>query len=368
MPTDRPNRLELIECARGLAAFSVVLFHANATSHLEGWRNYPWFTVFQYGVDFFFVLSGFIIYFAHGREFGKPARLLNYITKRAIRLLPTLWLVASLVFFLRFGASMPVDTEQFVRTLLPYPSLLSTSPTVVWTLRHEFIFYLVIALAIFSRPLGIATLALWAFASTVQLILMIFGSQIEGLPSFFLSSYSLDFMIGIVIAKLHESRIFKPTLAPFLLGLFLLVVALWLDLGLDFHRSGPTDYVTSEAGWFTLALGISFGIILHGLLVLEGRTKAPRLLVGLGASTYALYLIHTPVNGVLVLLMKRTGWASYLDQGLGAVLLVFFGTLAGLALHHLFERPTGRWLRRHLTTLTHGPKQIEHSPSGNLST
>lgn len=359
MPNNKQNRLELIECARGLAAFSVVIFHANATSHLEGWRNFPWFTVFQYGVDFFFVLSGFIIYFAHGRDFGNPARLRNYVSKRAIRLLPTLWLVTSMVFVLRMAASMPVENDQFIRSLLPYPSLLSTNPPVVWTLRHEFIFYVVIALAIYSRRLGIATLTLWAFASVVQLILMIFGRQVEGLPSFFLSSYSLDFMIGIGIAKLHESRSFKASFAPFLSGLLLLVVALWLDLGLDFHRSGPTDYVTSDAGWFTLALGISFGIILHGLLILEGRIRAPRFLVGLGASTYALYLIHTPVNGVLVLLMKRTGSASYLDQGLGAILLVFFGTLAGLALHQFFERPLGSWLRRQAVPPTVRPTGVQ---------
>ncbi|MGH8473629.1 MAG: acyltransferase family protein, partial [Gammaproteobacteria bacterium] len=126
-------RLELLECGRGLAAFAVVLFHANASSRIEGWRSYDWFTVFQYGVDFFFVLSGFIIYFAHSRDFGHPERLGSYAKKRAIRLLPTLWLVTTATYLLQLAFGMPADLDQFLRSAFPYPSLRPTDPAVVWT-------------------------------------------------------------------------------------------------------------------------------------------------------------------------------------------------------------------------------------------
>lgn len=340
------QRLELVECARGLAAFSVLLFHANATSQLEGWRNFPWFTVFQYGVDFFFVLSGYIIYFAHSGDLGRRETIRPYLRKRAIRLLPTLWLVTTGVFVLRLAADLPVDFAQFARSAVPYPSLLSTAPPVVWTLRHEFIFYAAFALAIFSRRLGLAFFAVWALACIAQLVLMLSGMQMRGLASFFLSSYSLDFMIGMGIARLHQSRIFKPSLLPLVVGFVILGASLFLDLGIGFHRVGPTDYVTTQAGWFTLALGISFGIILHGLVVLEGHVRAPSALVALGGATYALYLVHTPVNGLTLIALKHLGIADEFAGGAGAVLLIVLGTIAGLALHRGFERPVGKWLRR----------------------
>lgn len=340
------SRLQLVECARGMAAFSVMLFHANATSQMEGWRSFPWFTIFQYGVDFFFVLSGYIIFFAHRGDMGRPEAIRTYIAKRAIRLLPTLWLVTCSVFLLRLAGGLPVDMEQFVRSAFPYPSLLSTAPTVVWTLRHEFIFYGAFCLAILSINLGRLIFSLWALACIVQLGLMLAGHQIGGLASFFLSAYSLDFMIGMLIARLHETRTFKPSGTALFAGVATLGVALFLDLGIGFHRLGPTDYVTTQAGWFTLALGVSFGIILHGLVTLEGNLKAPPLLVTLGGATYALYLVHTPVNGLAVLVLKRFGIAEHLAGGAGAILLVILGTVAGLLLHRFFERPVGSWLRR----------------------
>lgn len=365
------KRLQLVECARGLAAFSVLLFHANATSQMEGWRSFPWFTIFQYGVDFFFVLSGYIIFFAHGDDLGRRERIRIYISKRAIRLLPTLWLVTSSVFLLRLGAGLPVDVEQFARSAIPYPSLLSTAPTVVWTLRHEFIFYAAFALAIFSIRFGYIIFACWALACIAQLVLMLFGLQITGLASFFLSAYSLDFMIGMLIARLHQTRSFKPSPIALVIGIATLGVALFLDLGIGFHRLGPTDYVTTQAGWFTLALGASFGIILHGLVTLEGHLKAWPSLVTLGGATYALYLVHTPVNGLTLLALEHLGIAHHLADGSGALLLVVLGTTAGLVLHRFFERPVGNWLRRQNGERSHalanGAKQTRHGSSGNLS-
>lgn len=358
------KRLELVECARGLAAFSVLLFHANATSQLEGWRDFPWFTVFQYGVDFFFVLSGYIIYFAHSGDLGRRETVRPYLRKRAIRLLPTLWLVTTAVFLLRLAADLPVDFAQYARSAIPYPSLLSTAPPVVWTLRHEFVFYAAFALAIISRRLGMVLFAVWALACIAQLVLMLSGAQLRGLASFFLSSYSLDFMIGMGIARLHQTRSFRPSLLPLVIGFLVLGAALFLDLGIGFHRLGPTDYVTTQAGWFTLALGISFGIILHGLVLLEGHVRAPSALVALGGATYALYLVHTPVNGLTLIALKHLGIADKLAGGLGAILLVVLGTIAGLLLHRAFEKPVGNWLRR---AGPGGPRDVSSSPQQNAT-
>ena len=346
MNAERGSRLQLVECARGLAAFSVVIFHANATSQLEGWVNFPWLTIFQYGVDFFFVLSGYIIFFAHRKDFGQRAALSNYLARRAVRLLPTLWLVIALILGLRLLTSMPVDLPQLVRSAFPYPSLLPTTPAVVWTLRHEFIFYAMVALLIYSQRLGMLLATVWIAACILQLGLMLFDRQITGVASFFVSSYSLDFFIGMFIGHLHRRHEFKVSWRPLLVGFGALAAALFLDLVFGFHRHGPTDYVTTQAGWFTLSLGLSFGLILHGLLVLEGRVKAPPSLVSLGGATYAIYLIHTPVNGAAVMALKRLGLEDRMAQGAGAALLVVLGTCAGIVLHHAFERPAGNWLRR----------------------
>lgn len=336
-------RLELLECGRGLAAFAVVLFHANATSRLEGWRSYDWFTVYQYGVDFFFVLSGFIIWHAHSRDFGRQERLRPYLSKRAIRLLPTLWLVTGLTFALQAALAMDVDFGQFLRSAVPYPSLLPTDPAVVWTLRHEFLFYAVIAIAIASHKAGMVAMAVWLAATLAQLAALAVDRGVTGIASFFVSSYSLDFFIGMGLAALHQRRRFEPRWWPLLLGLALMLLAFAWDVSNTSHRFGPSDYVSPQAAWFTLVLGGVFGLIVHGLVCLEGRLSAPRALVILGGATYSLYLVHAPLNGLAVRLLRdRT---EILSNGTGAILLVFLGTFAGIVLHELFEKPVGHWLR-----------------------
>lgn len=357
-PGPRP-RLDLLECGRGLAAFAVVLFHANATARLEGWRSYDWFTVFQYGVDFFFVLSGFIIYFAHSRDFGRGERLAPYLKKRAIRLLPTLWLVTGLTFGLQAMLGMPVDFAQFLRSAFPYPSLLPTDPAVIWTLRHEFLFYVVIGLTIASRRVGYAAMALWLLGTVAQLGALAIGRGATGLGSFFVSSYTLDFFFGMGIAALHARRSFAPKWWPLLLGFALMAIAFAWDANNSSHRFGPSDYVSPQAAWFTLVLGVIFALIVHGLVRLEGRLQAPRALVILGGATYSLYLIHAPLNGFLMRFLRSH--ADVLSSGAGAALLVAAGTAAGIALHHLFEKPVGHWLKDYFVTPTARPQTSSES-------
>ncbi|NBQ54213.1 MAG: acyltransferase, partial [Proteobacteria bacterium] len=50
----------------------------------------------RYGVDFFFVLSGFIILHAHMDDIGRPARLGRYLWRRAVRVYPIYWICLTL--------------------------------------------------------------------------------------------------------------------------------------------------------------------------------------------------------------------------------------------------------------------------------
>ena len=47
------------------------------------------------GVNFFFVPSGFIIFFAHAKDVGRPARIGTYLWRRFARVYPTYWVFIS---------------------------------------------------------------------------------------------------------------------------------------------------------------------------------------------------------------------------------------------------------------------------------
>src|SRR5689334_16306076 len=83
------NRIVTLEVGRGVAALLVALFHCTGM-----YQKYFGTTVFDYafhgghsGVEYFFVLSGFIIYYMHANDIGQPERFGNFAVKRAIRIL-----------------------------------------------------------------------------------------------------------------------------------------------------------------------------------------------------------------------------------------------------------------------------------------
>jgi peptidoglycan/LPS O-acetylase OafA/YrhL len=94
--------LRTLQAGRGVAAIAVLLYHLNlelvarfggaSVSGLEvGWA----------GVDFFFVLSGFIIWHVHAGDIGQDGRLGRYLWNRFTRLYPVYWAVLAVALALR---------------------------------------------------------------------------------------------------------------------------------------------------------------------------------------------------------------------------------------------------------------------------
>ena len=84
MPNAKPH-FEILDGLRGVAAIMVVWFHifeAYATSHLDQQINHGYLAV-----DFFFILSGFVIGYAYDDRW-KTMSTLQFLKRRVIRLQP----------------------------------------------------------------------------------------------------------------------------------------------------------------------------------------------------------------------------------------------------------------------------------------
>ena len=146
-------QLQALQAYRGLAALWVLLYHVNAVSIVR--LGQPWgdglFKEGLLGVDFFFVLSGFIIDHVHARDLTRAERGARYLLKRFYRIYPLLFLVMSaklLYAFVSAGAGIPeqkLDAEVILSSflLLPVAEAHGGKPLidVAWTLSHEFLFY-----------------------------------------------------------------------------------------------------------------------------------------------------------------------------------------------------------------------------------
>lgn len=177
------NRLEILQAGRGLAALTIVAVHANTFNPTS-----DYFLWGRFSVEFFFLLSGYVIYHVHARQSFKPQR---YIVDRLRRIfIPYLPVgIAAGVVYAQLGREV-----DWVATLTLLPGQTALIPA--WTLQHELAFYMLACLFfVLRRPLLGA--AIWAAAIGGRALIDVPLSPTE---TVFLSPINLCFVTGAFLA------------------------------------------------------------------------------------------------------------------------------------------------------------------------
>lgn len=132
----------------GGAALAVALFHL--TSPLQLPVSF-WFG--KYGVDIFFMLSGFVIF----QSLNSHDSFLDFLKSRFIRLFPIFWicvLASSLgIFLLHYGDKELSPTMVLANLTMIPKQFLGVSSYIegsYWTLEHELFFYIFAGLSCFK--------------------------------------------------------------------------------------------------------------------------------------------------------------------------------------------------------------------------
>ncbi|HLR29912.1 MAG TPA: acyltransferase [Paenalcaligenes sp.] len=316
---------------RGLAALLVVCFHyryyLNASFPVVDIGDIL-FSNGAYGVDLFFIISGFIICYSTERIERFPA--VSFAMKRFFRIYPLLFvsLILSILFFDIEGHSLPAS---FVPLHADYEAKGPTygfhlhSP--VWTLTYEIAFYMLFMGALMCSQ---RYRKLIASASIIGLFLglqyMVHGEigfsayqkadasvnkLVQPLVAIFSSPMVIEFALGIALYVVYRAL---PRLAPELrqrIAIPALIVAAVAAIGLYL----PTFYGHGPLNW-----GLPAFILLLALLVYEKQNGLPEIksLVFLGNISFSLYLMHM----IIIKLMRKHEIAQ---NSFG--LVVFFAAL-----------------------------------------
>lgn len=347
-----------LQACRAVAAILVVLFHLGGTFAQDRYFGFKAidgpFAWGDAGVEFFFVLSGFLIAMVHRKDIGRPQQLGGYLRKRALRIYPTYWLVCALVFLAALAApslqgALPHEAGVLVKAL----ALIPQDPAVVgglgapilfvaWSLQYEMMFYAVMAVFILSRSAGLVLVA-----GGVALGLGCrFGEACSDFPlNFVTSNLTLLFAMGVACAWLVRSRMRLPmpvATAAIAALAFVAYGAFEVSHGRD---ASPLDR--------RLVYGAIASVLLLALAQAEdaGRLKwmgRPWIAL-LGDSSYALYLLHIPIISLLCkLLMKFEPRSPILLTAMFAA--VALGCMASAVFFHTrIERPMLAWLRPRTT-------------------
>ena len=334
-------KLQSIEASRGIAALMVVAFHAERAMILPQYVGHlplGGLTSFMHtGVDFFFVLSGYIIFAVHRADIGRPAALGRYAMRRITRIMPPYWAATAIAVLLTWpGHGLPTQSSVIGSLLLvphgQYPIL-----GVAWTLEREMLFYLLFAAAILDRRLCAAVLAAW-------LGLSVAGVALGGWT---FDEYSGLFAFGIGAAAVPDAVVRRPlVLAAFGAAAFL-AAGVAEDAGL-----------LAPVGWLPrLVYGSASALLIIGLAAGEraGLIRVNRMLRQLGAASFAIYLVHNLVLPLGVRALAGAGLLSLLPDWLAMVVCCCGGIAAGLAFHH--------WVELRLTALVRRPAALVPAPA-----
>ncbi|ABA81560.1 acyltransferase family protein [Rhodobacter sphaeroides] len=326
-----PQRLEGLQACRMIAAIGVVLFHANnfvlPLRLYDGAMVWRGFGMGYAGVEFFFVLSGFIIAHIHAADFSRPERARRFLRKRFLRIYPPYWIVLSGLVLLYAAADGLVDEDRLAPSALLRDFLLLPAPQgpllpVAWTLKHEILFYMLFLLFIIAFEIGLGLFTIWMIGTLVQMV-----SPSSWYPMEFLfSPYNVLFVIGVLVAGCYRRLPAGGTWPLIIAGStgFLLV-------GLS-----EQYLVVWPLPLRCLAYGIVAAAVIAALA--RARTTAPAWCVFLGNASYAIYLIHLPAMNILAVPMAMLGLQVWMPPLATLFLLTAFAVVLGALFHQMVER------------------------------
>ena len=358
--TTKPH-YQILDGLRGVAAVLVVLFHlfeAHASGPAEQIINHGYLAV-----DFFFVLSGFVIGYAYDDRWGRMS-LKDFFRRRLIRLQPMVVMgmfIGAVFFFFGSEAMFPNIGQVSVwklmlifvigSTLLPVPVSMDirgwgemhplNGPA--WSLFFEYIANILYALVIrrFSRTL-------------VALLVMLAGGA--------LLHYAVTNPIGSLAGgwKLDAPQLrvgFTRLMYPFFMGLlmsrlnFRITVkyafewcSLLLLLALAFPRLGGTEHLWWNGLYEAFCVIVVFPLIVAcgagGQLTGSLFSKGCRFL---GDVSYPLYITHYPIiylywNWVTP---RQLAWTEVWPSTL---LVALFCVMMAYACLKLYDEPVRKWL------------------------
>ena len=344
------GQIRSIQILRGLAALLVVVAHIfeHPSATIAHWE----LVTGRFGVDIFFVISGFIIMSITP---DGPFRPYGFVVRRVLRVVPLYWLCTLLVFAIALLAPSlfkrtAVDVTYLLGSLffVPMPSPLDLTDwrpllKLGWTLQYEMFFYLVVALLFWvGSRLARAGIVTLLFGGLILLSLTVEPESSRF--AFYANASLMSFVVGVWLAVAHRAGLFgngetgRPRLLAAVAALALAATLVLYDrpqtVIMDFGQHVP----------LTVAAGL---IVATGLVAepwSEGRLLAFPLAVG--NWSYSLYLTHMFVVGAAWAVAGKLHVTSILGLTLVGVAALVGSLVVAALSHRLIEMPANALGRR----------------------
>ena len=361
---DTKPHYNILDGLRGIAALMVVCFHlfeAFATSHLDQRINHGYLAV-----DFFFILSGFVVGYAYDDRWKKMT-VAEFLKRRFIRLHPMVVMgavIGAVMFYFQGCSVWDVSTVSIsmllVATLLNALLIPAAPGSEIrglgemyplngpsWSLFFEYIGNILYAFFIRKLPTralsvlvllagcGLAAFAIWGPLGDICVGFAMDGVNMTGGSLRLLFAFSAGLLL---------SRVFKPI---HIKGAFwicsLAVVAL-----LSVPRIGGSEHLWMNGLYDTVCAVVFFPLLVY--LGASGKTTdkiTTRVCKFLGDISYPLYMVHYPFIYLYYAWVKNENLTF--EQSLpGAAALVAGSVILAYLCLKLYDEPVRRFLTKRL--------------------
>lgn len=313
------DRLKTLDGLRGIAALAVMIFHFTLRRFSFG----------HYGVQLFFIISGFVIFLT----ILKIDSVKLFTLKRIFRLFPAfiVCMTISTICINMFPqyTSDHIDTKRYLLNLTMIPEVIGSMPvdTSYWSLIPEIFFYVLMAftLLIKQQKNMIAICYIWAALIVINCIFKI-ESFFPAIKIFNIRHGQL-FIAGIVFYLLYNGKkgysLYILLIISFLISLFIY----------PFYY--PELYpLKSHIVIISLIYSIFFLFIYNKLSFFEHLRFEY-----IGKISYSLYLLHQTVGLILLNYLSAT---TSLNKNIIFIFTSFIIIISASAIYYLVELPAVR--------------------------
>ncbi len=321
-----PKALDTVQVARALAALCVVFQHIR------------FLRCGAFGVDIFFVISGFIVCYVTDNN---PHAFLR---KRIFRVVPLYWIGTLGIFAVAairpdLLNSTTANFGSLVKSLLFIPYVKENGAvfpmlTQGWTLNYEMLFYMLfgISLAVSNRYAKHITAAL-IIAIVIAGRLFAAGNPVL---DFWSGPILLEFILGFLAYSIWNHRLAGVVVrwpTALLIAATLILFAMFV---LEHFQIGANVRYVS--------LGIPATLIVLLLLSVENAFKMPKMFIKVGDASYSLYLFHLYILQFTAKVVHPIDHVSVLGVVIAIFEILLCIVLAMLSFKFI-EYPVNKYLR-----------------------
>ena len=321
------QRLLFLDSLRGLAALAVVFFHY--TTVYRSLFGHSFSQAYDidfglYGVEFFFIISGFVIFLTLSRI--KSSR--DFLFNRVVRLYPAyifcLLTTFGLVQYFGLEGLETSFTDMLVNlTMFQRAVGVPDVDGAYWSLFSEWMFYLLmVSLFIFKKLDKILWVgAAWLVLNVVNMHFMHLGAAARLLNLY----HGVFFYTGILFYMLYTGSGRKTTIHLHLAAAFAVALSFF-----------------ALKGWTDMLVGVVVYLVFY--LCINGRLTflVNKPLLFLGSISYALYLFHQYIGYIIINQTK----AYFGDSILVIVPPLLISIACAYLITRYVEQPTVNYLKK----------------------